>query len=121
MKIMFLPNGGINPCYSYSNNYYRNVRFLISWKERNMSQVLSIDDDQDLQKLIELHLSRAGFRVILPDNGEAGLKLAESGVPDLILLDIFMPGMDGFETIKKILVASWLRHQPGTTLTLFEG
>lgn len=59
--------------------------------------VLVVDDDQDLLSLVALVLEGEGFRVQTAVDGRAGLEAVEREMPDLILLDIRMPGMDGCE------------------------
>lgn len=61
-----------------------------------------VDDDESIRSFIRFSLDQEGFEVIEQRSGEGALKLLENRIPDLILLDIMMPGMDGFEVIKKI-------------------
>jgi CheY-like chemotaxis protein len=65
-------------------------------------KILVVDDDQDTLNLIRLSLEPAGFRVIRTTRPEEGLDLTLSENPDLLLLDIMMPGMDGFEFLRRI-------------------
>lgn len=68
-----------------------------------MKSILIIDDEIDLCKLIKMNLESASdFEVIIAINAEEGIKLAKKIKPDLILLDIVMPGMDGFEVLKRL-------------------
>src|SRR3978361_2185264 len=65
--------------------------------------LLYIDDDVGLARLVERGLTRAGFTVIHAEGGEQGLaRLAQGGI-DAIALDQFMPGLDGLETLERIL------------------
>ncbi len=64
--------------------------------------VLMIDDEDSSRKLVKLLLGRAGFRVLTAPNGEEGLVLAKAEHPDVILLDIMMPKMDGHETLARL-------------------
>ena len=61
--------------------------------------ILLIDDDHDILDIYCLALEKAGFRVVTEDNGLHGLMKAVAVQPDIILLDIMMPGMDGFKTL----------------------
>ena len=61
-----------------------------------MSRVLVVEDDPSILELIRLHLASAGYETITAGDGVAGLKLALSERPDLILSDVNMPGLDGF-------------------------
>jgi len=72
-------------------------------------KILAVDDERHMLRLIEYNLSNSGFKVIPASNGEDALKIASSEKPDLILLDIKMPGMDGYEVCTKI------KNDPGTS------
>ncbi|MFH1415177.1 MAG: response regulator [Elusimicrobiota bacterium] len=61
-------------------------------------KVLSIDDSKLIQLTNKNILESAGYKVLLAYSGEEGIKLAKSGSPDIILLDVTMPGMDGVAT-----------------------
>lgn len=61
-----------------------------------------VDDDTAVQATIRLLLERAGHSVVTADDGRKGLALFEAGDFDLLFLDIFMPGMDGFETMRMV-------------------
>jgi len=64
--------------------------------------ILSIDDDQDARNLIELFLTKSGFKVMTAENGKEGLETAKREKPDLILLDIMMPEMDGYAVCSRL-------------------
>ncbi len=64
--------------------------------------ILMIDDDDALVRLTELNLTRAGYRFVSAGHGIAGLQLLESEKPTLVLLDITMPKLDGWETCRLI-------------------
>lgn len=65
-------------------------------------KILIIDDEVTLQKALTEALVQEGFEVFNAYNGEEGIKLFESRSPDLVLLDIIMPKIDGFGVFKKI-------------------
>jgi CheY-like chemotaxis protein len=71
-------------------------------------KLLAIDDHQDILNLIRLSLEPAGFRLIRTSNAVEGLSLALSEGPDLLLLDLMMPELDGFEVLRR------LRRHPQT-------
>ena len=77
--------------------------------ETNSLKVLLIEDDKFLRKAAEATLQRHGFGVLTATNGEEGLKLAQSDAPDLILLDLIMPKMNGFEVLRR------LKGEPATS------
>jgi CheY-like chemotaxis protein len=67
-----------------------------------MPNILVIDDDRTVLATIKVLLERAAHAVEVVDNGPAGLKLLGTRDFDLLIVDIFMPGMDGFETMKLV-------------------
>jgi CheY-like chemotaxis protein/MinD-like ATPase involved in chromosome partitioning or flagellar assembly len=74
-------------------------------------KILIIDDDIDTLKLVGLMLQKQGYTIVAASNGPQGLEQAERENPDLILLDVMMPEMDGYEVTKR------LRANPLTTNT----
>lgn len=68
----------------------------------NSNSILVIDDEQDIRVLIKYNLEKEGYVVMEAENGLSGLALAKQNTPDLILLDVMMPGMDGIETCEKL-------------------
>ena len=74
--------------------------------------ILVVDDEAHIQELIKFNLIKNGFKVITADNGIDALKIAEDEKPDLIFLDLMLPGMDGLEVCKSIRKNSSLKlHQ----------
>lgn len=67
-----------------------------------MANILIVDDDPAVQITIRLLLERAGHHVTVAGDGRQGLAVFEANGFDLLLLDIFMPGMDGLETMRHI-------------------
>ncbi|UGY14057.1 response regulator [Bradyrhizobium septentrionale] len=65
-----------------------------------MPSVLVVDDDPMVCVAIEVCLQRQGFEVIVADGGEAGMRALENGAFDVMLVDVFMPHMRGFEAIR---------------------
>jgi two-component system, OmpR family, alkaline phosphatase synthesis response regulator PhoP len=79
--------------------------------------ILIVDDESDLLDLIEYNLEKAGYTVLKAENGQAALKIARKHVPDLILLDVMMPRMDGIEVIRELKEDPTLRNKPVIFLT----
>jgi DNA-binding response OmpR family regulator len=75
-----------------------------------MSRVLVVEDDKDIAELIAHYLQKAGHAVETAGSGTAGLKRAKEAAPELIILDLMLPGMDG------LLVCQALRADPETAL-----
>ena len=65
-------------------------------------KILIVDDERDALFILEKELTARGYSVIAADNGKNALNLAKSEHPDLIILDIWMPGMDGAEVAEKL-------------------
>jgi DNA-binding response OmpR family regulator len=66
------------------------------------NKILLIDDDATLLDLLSQYLKEAGFQVFTAENGTLGIKLAYNEQPDLVLLDVMMPGMDGWEICARL-------------------
>ncbi|HEX7247418.1 MAG TPA: response regulator, partial [Actinomycetota bacterium] len=73
--------------------------------------ILIVDDDPDIARFVEVNLRSAGYDVAVASDGEAALERAGMLRPDLVLLDVMMPRLDGFE------VAQRLRKNPQTANT----
>ena len=65
-------------------------------------KALVVDDEDSLRRLLVMRFEQEGFSVLSADNGKDGLRLAEEEKPQVIILDIIMPQMHGFEVIQKI-------------------
>ncbi|MEX0608716.1 MAG: response regulator transcription factor [Balneolaceae bacterium] len=79
--------------------------------------ILVVDDEKDLLDLIEYNLKKEGFAVLKAENGEEGIKIAKEHKPDLVLLDIMMPKMDGLEAVEIMRQDDDLRSIPIIFLT----
>jgi two-component system alkaline phosphatase synthesis response regulator PhoP len=77
-----------------------------------MARVLVIDDEEDIRELLTYNLKKDGHEVYASENGEKGLITLKECKPDLVLLDVMMPGMDGIEVCEAI------RQMPGFQNTL---
>ena len=67
-----------------------------------MAQILVIDDDHAVRGAMQLVLQAEGFDVVLASDGKNGIVTAQANAPDLVIVDLFMPGMTGADTIKAI-------------------
>ena len=65
-------------------------------------KVLIVDDEEHIVELLKFNLANAGYKVITANNGLDALKLTKENNPDLLLLDLMLPGMDGFDVCKEI-------------------
>ena len=69
--------------------------------EKSKAKILVVDDERAL-RLIEAMLTPKGYQIILAKDGKEAVDIVRSRLPDLILLDIMMPGMDGYATLARI-------------------
>lgn len=65
-------------------------------------KILVVDDERHIVRLCEVNLQRAGYEVETAFDGQEALEKVEAETPDLIVLDVMMPKMDGFEVLKKL-------------------
>ena len=79
--------------------------------------VLAIDDEKDILKLLQYNLEREGYQVLCERTGEQGLETARSKQPDVIILDLMLPGMDGLEVCKILRSNKDTKHIPILMLT----
>ena len=80
--------------------------------------VLLVDDEQSMLKVLERRLASWGYRVLLVDNGLDALRLAKEQRPDLILLDVMMPEMDGLEVCRRLHATKETKQIPVILVTV---
>lgn len=68
----------------------------------NKVKILAVDDESDILEIIEYNLKKEGYEVYTANNGEDGVRIAKEINPELIILDIMMPKLDGIETCRQI-------------------
>lgn len=83
--------------------------------------VLSIEDTAGIRRLIRLTLEYEGFDVVEADDGRHGLDLARQILPDLILLDVRMPGLSGLEACSRLRADTRLKNIPVVMLSAYDG
>jgi DNA-binding response OmpR family regulator len=79
--------------------------------------VLVADDDPDILSLVKLRLERSGYDVVSAGDGEQALETARTRTPDLALLDVMMPKLDGYEVTAQLRQEEATRHLPVILLT----
>jgi DNA-binding response OmpR family regulator len=79
--------------------------------------ILAADDDEDILELVAFRLERSGFTVVRARDGEQALEAARREVPDLIVLDVMMPKMDGYEVTRALRADESTRRIPIILLT----
>ena len=80
-------------------------------------KILVIEDDNTTVDLLTMRLEHSGFEVSSANNGKDGLKKIHEEKPDLVLLDVFMPVMNGFETCRQAKQDEEIKHIPIVFLT----
>jgi two-component system alkaline phosphatase synthesis response regulator PhoP/two-component system response regulator VicR len=80
-------------------------------------KILAVDDEKHIVRLIQVNLERAGYEVVTAFDGVEALKKVAEERPDLIVLDVMMPQMDGFETLKNLKANPQTRDIPVIMLT----
>jgi two-component system OmpR family response regulator/two-component system alkaline phosphatase synthesis response regulator PhoP len=76
------------------------------------TSILVVEDEPSIAEVVSLYLKRAGYRVLLARDGQAALQLMERQMPDLLILDLMLPKVDGYE------IARWVRGQGDTPIII---
>lgn len=79
--------------------------------------ILLVEDAEDIRELVAFNLRKEGYRVLEAASGEAGLTLARQQRPDLALLDVMLPGKDGYAVCRELGASEATRHMPIIMLT----
>lgn len=79
--------------------------------------ILVVDDEEDILELVRHSLARDGYQILCADSGEKALQEARSRLPDLILLDLMLPGMDGLDVCRALRGEAATRQTPIIMLT----
>ena len=80
-------------------------------------QILVVDDEEDILELVRFNLSKEGYQVICAATGEKAVEITRSELPDLMVLDLMLPGMDGLEVTKFLKNNPETQHIPIVMLT----
>lgn len=94
---------------------------LRSGTERRRPLVLIVEDDEDLRRLYAEHLSMSGFEVIEAANGVEAIESTSSRQPDVVLMDLGLPVVDGWEATKRLKADARTSHIPVVALTAHDG
>jgi len=86
-----------------------------------MAKILFVEDERALQGIFKDLLEKEGYEVVGAYDGKTGLRLAKSEKPDLILLDLILPKLDGFEVLRELKKDPQLKDIPVIVLTHLEG
>lgn len=82
-----------------------------------MAKLLVIDDEELIATLLSAALSAAGHDILVADNGKSGVAMAMSNLPDLVITDMSMTGMTGWQVIEKLKADPKTKHIPIVALT----
>jgi CheY-like chemotaxis protein len=82
-----------------------------------MMKILYVEDNDDNVYMLKNRLSRAGFTVVIATDGANGIAMATSEQPDLVLMDLTLPDMDGWEATRRIKADPATKHIPVVALT----
>ena len=82
-----------------------------------MPKILLVEDNEMNRDMLSRRLERRGYQVVLAVDGQVGLELARSDPPDLILMDMSLPVLDGWEATRRLKADSATRHIPVIALT----
>jgi DNA-binding response OmpR family regulator len=85
--------------------------------DRPQPVVLAADDDEDILELVAFRLERSGYTVLKARDGEEALQVAREALPDLAVLDVMMPKLDGFEVTRRIRADGATKGMPIILLT----
>jgi two-component system cell cycle response regulator DivK len=82
-------------------------------------RILVVEDQEDNRRIVRDLLTRAGYEILEAVNGEEGVAMAQTEHPDLILMDIQLPGLDGYEATRRIKADPALRQIPIIAVTSY--
>ncbi|MDT5269066.1 MAG: hypothetical protein QOH49_1252 [Acidobacteriota bacterium] len=86
-----------------------------------MGTILLVDDMDEIRELIRTSLVRRGYRVVEASDGRAAVEVAARERPQLILMDLYMPGFDGFAAMREIRAIEYLSEVPIIAITAYGG
>lgn len=80
-------------------------------------KILVVDDEKDIAESVKILLSEKGFKVVIANNGAEAVKKAKAEKPDMIVMDLMMPEMNGFDACKMLKADNETAHTPVLVLT----
>jgi len=90
---------------------------LFLFTKENMSKIAIVEDDHTILEMYKLKFEFAKFKVVTASDGEEGLKILEQEKPDIVLLDLMMPKMNGDELLVQMRKTDWGKNIPVIVLT----
>jgi two-component system, cell cycle response regulator DivK len=84
-----------------------------------MKKILLIEDNELNRDMLSRRLQKRGYEVVMAADGETGVAMAQAEAPGLILMDVSLPGIDGWEATRRLRAAPQTRHIPIVALTAY--
>jgi two-component system cell cycle response regulator DivK len=82
-----------------------------------MAKILLVEDNEMNRDMLSRRLARRGYEVVIATDGESGVEMAQTHVPDLVLMDMSLPVLDGWEATRRLKVDAVTKHIPIVALT----
>ncbi|MBA2623681.1 MAG: response regulator [Chthoniobacterales bacterium] len=82
-----------------------------------MSKILLVEDNEMNRDMLSRRLQRRGYEVVLAVDGQSGVEMAQTESPDLVLMDMSLPALDGWEATRRLKAVASTRHIPVIALT----
>lgn len=95
----------------------KRVRTSLNYGEINMASILAVDDSPSMRQMVSYTLERAGYDVVLANDGLEALNIAQNTSVNLVLTDVNMPNIDGITLVKKLRQLHDYRYKPILILT----
>jgi two-component system, OmpR family, alkaline phosphatase synthesis response regulator PhoP len=96
----------------FRGGFFCNLRNIMS-----KAHILAVDDEEDILEVIRYNLEREGYKVTCAESGEKALALIRSQIPDLVVLDLMLPGLDGLDVCRHVKATPETAHVPVIMLT----
>ncbi len=93
----------------------------MKWVVKGMGTILVVEDYDDVRRMLKVLLESEKFRVLEAATGSEALEVVEDQRPDIILMDLALPGIDGFETIRRVRAIDGFQNTPIVVLSAYSG
>jgi two-component system cell cycle response regulator DivK len=103
--------------YHFSGQRERACHFYLTAFHQNMPKILLVEDNEMNRDMLSRRLQRRGYQVVLALDGQSGVEMTQSQAPDLVLMDMSLPVLDGWEAARRLKADATTRHIPVIALT----
>jgi two-component system, cell cycle response regulator DivK len=103
--------------YHFSGQRERACHFYLTAFHQNMPKILLVEDNEMNRDMLSRRLQRRGYQVVLALDGQSGVEMTQSQAPDLVLMDMSLPVLDGWEAARRLKADAITRHIPVIALT----